>query len=278
MNAPPRSVVAGLLRVMRQVARSPVELAPVVVGQALQDLLPSRIACIALMHRAWAKVQVLAPPLDDWWKTLHVDAPDSVVVDAADFALQLDPAFRDPTLMRLAQIEAPTTLWFDDERRREPGRWVQPRHEEMVGRFDSPDRLYAACPLQQASDWVLMIVLARGGRETPFTPVDAATLRLLNDEVVSLIATELTPGTVSTAALDSADHIAALTGAQRRLLPLLAQGLSESDIAAKIFRSRHTVHDHVKQIYKTLNVSSRFDLVLRYGAVLSTLPTAAVGV
>jgi DNA-binding CsgD family transcriptional regulator len=51
-----------------------------------------------------------------------------------------------------------------------------------------------------------------------------------------------------------------ISPAGHAVLPLLAQGLSEAEIGKRIHRSPHTVHDHVKQIYRALGVSSRLEL------------------
>lgn len=51
-----------------------------------------------------------------------------------------------------------------------------------------------------------------------------------------------------------------LTPAQRRVLPLLVEGLSEPQVAATLNRSAHTIHDHTKTIYQTLGVSNRLQL------------------
>lgn len=53
-----------------------------------------------------------------------------------------------------------------------------------------------------------------------------------------------------------------LTDAQRNLLPLLAAGHSEREIALRTFRSVHTVRSHVKAIYARLGVRSRLSLAL----------------
>lgn len=55
-----------------------------------------------------------------------------------------------------------------------------------------------------------------------------------------------------------------LTPAQRNLLPYLLEGMAEEEIARKLFRSRHTVHDHIKRIYHALGVRSRLELVLKF--------------
>jgi DNA-binding NarL/FixJ family response regulator len=43
----------------------------------------------------------------------------------------------------------------------------------------------------------------------------------------------------------------------------LAQGVHIADIGAALAISRHTVGDHVKSIYRKLNISSRAEAALR---------------
>ncbi len=52
-----------------------------------------------------------------------------------------------------------------------------------------------------------------------------------------------------------------LSWAQRRVLLHLVDGLSEKDTADKLKISPHTVHNHVREIYATLNVHSRAELM-----------------
>lgn len=52
-----------------------------------------------------------------------------------------------------------------------------------------------------------------------------------------------------------------LTRSQREVLPMLISGMCEREIAKTLFRSPHTIHDHVKSIYATLGLSSRVALV-----------------
>lgn len=58
--------------------------------------------------------------------------------------------------------------------------------------------------------------------------------------------------------------VARVSPAQHRVLELLLTGMTEPEIAAKIDRSRHTVHDHTKAIYASLGVRSRVELVLLF--------------
>ncbi len=52
---------------------------------------------------------------------------------------------------------------------------------------------------------------------------------------------------------------------QRQILPMLIEGKTEREIASAMHRSPHTVHDHVKTIYATLGIASRFELLALWG-------------
>ncbi len=54
-----------------------------------------------------------------------------------------------------------------------------------------------------------------------------------------------------------------LTPREREVLALLAKGVSISGIAGEMGISRHTVGDHVKNLYRKLNISSRAEAALR---------------
>lgn len=60
------------------------------------------------------------------------------------------------------------------------------------------------------------------------------------------------------------DLVARLSSAQEKVLSHLLEGLTEPQIAGRIGRSRHTVHDHTKAIYAALNVRNRVQLVLEF--------------
>lgn len=54
-----------------------------------------------------------------------------------------------------------------------------------------------------------------------------------------------------------------LTPLEEHVLDLLAAGLAVPEIAARLSRSRHTVHDHVKSLHRKIGVNSRAELVAR---------------
>lgn len=47
---------------------------------------------------------------------------------------------------------------------------------------------------------------------------------------------------------------------QREILPLLTTGMSQRDISRVLGKSPHTIHDHTKMIYRTLEVHNRVEL------------------
>ncbi|MGW3007850.1 helix-turn-helix transcriptional regulator [Streptomyces sp. NPDC001219] len=57
---------------------------------------------------------------------------------------------------------------------------------------------------------------------------------------------------------------AALTGAERRVALLVAEGMTNQQVARAISRSPHTVNYHLRQIYRKLDVRSRVELARRF--------------
>ena len=51
-----------------------------------------------------------------------------------------------------------------------------------------------------------------------------------------------------------------LTETERRVAELVAQRLSNPEIAQQLFLSRHTVHTHVSHVLAKLGISSRLEL------------------
>ena len=76
-------------------------------------------------------------------------------------------------------------------------------------------------------------------------------------------------------AVSRPDLLANVSQAQQRVLELLLAGLTEPQIAERIGRSRHTVHDHTKAIYASLKVSNRVQLVLLFSSPAAAPAVAA---
>ena len=54
--------------------------------------------------------------------------------------------------------------------------------------------------------------------------------------------------------------LAGLTDTERAIADLVAQGLTNRQIAQRVFVSRHTVDFHLRSIYRKVDVTSRIDL------------------
>src|SRR5262249_27693718 len=77
---------------------------------------------------------------------------------------------------------------------------------------------------------------------------------------------------VETRSLDDAISVPALnidtpvplSPAERRVLDLLLQGDSERQAARRLGVSQHTVHNHIREIYRQLGVHSRAELMAQF--------------
>ncbi|MGO8692948.1 MAG: helix-turn-helix transcriptional regulator [Rectinemataceae bacterium] len=54
-----------------------------------------------------------------------------------------------------------------------------------------------------------------------------------------------------------------LTEREKEIVPLIIEGLSNEDIAAKLFISPHTVKNHITNIFRKAGVANRFELLKR---------------
>jgi DNA-binding CsgD family transcriptional regulator len=64
--------------------------------------------------------------------------------------------------------------------------------------------------------------------------------------------------------------LASLTDTERAIADLVAQGLTNRQIAERVFVSRHTVDFHLRSIFRKVDVTSRIDLtrqIVAQGAV-----------
>jgi DNA-binding CsgD family transcriptional regulator len=72
--------------------------------------------------------------------------------------------------------------------------------------------------------------------------------------------------TVHTGWLDAReepDRLATLSSGERQTVQLLLTGKSEAAIASMLGRSPHTIHSHVKRVYRKLGVASRAELIVK---------------
>ena len=169
----------------------------------------------------------------------------------------------------LALIRTPNVLSYPTIRAiyRRPGKLTVRSREQLV-----PDREWRLCtelnedrrPLGQDDTMIGLCQLAtdpsrrqlfsinRAVRDRRFGGRDRAFLRLFLEEVDGLAGTAL--------AVDETGPFAGLAPRQRQVLDALLEGDGEKQIAARLGLSRHTVHDHVKALYRRFDVGSRGEL------------------
>jgi DNA-binding CsgD family transcriptional regulator len=86
------------------------------------------------------------------------------------------------------------------------------------------------------------------------SPGEAALLRVLNNSAAQLAA--VTFG-------ERDEPISWLSPREQEVLDRLVLGMSVREISEELHRSPHTIHDHVKNLHKKLNASSRGELIAR---------------
>ncbi len=158
----------------------------------------------------------------------------------------------------------------DAARQRANDAWA----ESMVA--GSIDAVPLGPGLSDGPDWCAVLAPVRGQVATAIIGVQI--LGVLATQAMSKQVMSLMPaiessywrgiGRLSTRRLALLQRLA---DAPRRVVKLLAEGHSERDIALKINKSPHTVHDHVKTIYAVIGATKRADLI-RYWHGLESVP------
>jgi DNA-binding CsgD family transcriptional regulator len=97
------------------------------------------------------------------------------------------------------------------------------------------------------------------GPEFPFSPLFFFLVNVLN--VVTCIRYLLQPKEDAPAARPIPDF--ALSDREAEIAPLIIEGLSNEDIASRLFISPHTVKNHVTSIFRKAGVTNRFELLKR---------------
>jgi DNA-binding NarL/FixJ family response regulator len=144
--------------------------------------------------------------------------------------------------------------------------WMQARHPKVpavvISAFRTEEIIFAALRagaigylLKERDDLELGVALrsiAQGG-----APIDPAIAR----HILVWLAAQRTAAPPASATDAPAAPPVALTPRERRILELVAQGLSNRDMAESLSISRLTVECHTKNIYRKLAVNSRTEAV-----------------
>lgn len=127
-----------------------------------------------------------------------------------------------------------------------------------------------ACSLTNQPS-VVGIALSRSKRN--FTERDRAVLELLRPHLAAAFR-RVSVGARMASTIDRAERFAALTPREREVAVLVADGMSNAEIAAALTVSGKTVNAHLERIYRKLGVHRRTQLALLVAAQAAPLQVA----
>lgn len=175
-----------------------------------------------------------------------------------------DPTMRDPGLVEIARSSRSgaslTRPQLVDDRQ-----WFgSAAYQHLLRHHNLHDKLYGIVEISDP-DWTGIICVTRPAGAAPFGDRERWLMDLVRQELAPLVFE--TEAAQSRANTPEQAAWQALSRTQSVMVPMLMAGLTEQEIAERMHRSRHTVHDHVKRIYAALGVHSRVELVRRYGLI-----------
>ncbi len=184
---------------------------------------------------------------------------------------QAEPSMRDPLVAKACRARTPALFYARSGSRDHDGLDLGQGHPSLVSQLGISSRVLGFQPIPDEPNWIAGFALARQTPTPDFGPIENGVIELAHQHVLPA----MLKGEAATSR-EGRPHLAMaayekLGETQRALLPFLVEGLSEAEIAARIFRSRHTVHDHVKKIYRLLGVSNRVELALRFAPLLESM-------
>jgi DNA-binding CsgD family transcriptional regulator len=157
-------------------------------------------------------------------------------------------------LSRAAAIDDAT--WYDSEFFR-----------DVAKPLGIDDTIHSSQTLCEREVMSIVHVYRAAGAPSRFGPDDCAAVVLIHEHLLTRLRSDL-PAAVDLPPAASTAEGAVATGRlspkQRIALRLLLSGDSEKQIAAKLRRSPHTVHMHVKAVYRALGVTSRAELFSKF--------------
>ena len=129
--------------------------------------------------------------------------------------------------------------------------WYGSAHVNDERRTASIDHFVISHRVLGRTRWTHTMLLYRGWGERAFTEREVQWVELVHEELGALLAPEIDP-------------LRALSPRLLQTLQSLVRGDSEKVIADRMSISAHTVHEHVKALYRHFGVHSRSELLARW--------------
>lgn len=136
--------------------------------------------------------------------------------------------------------------------------WRSGRFDQHIQRMGLDTSVYSVVPLMERNGGLVSssAVFFRKPDRPDFDPVEA--------RVVHWVISECGPLHRDGLDVEHIDEMVSLTPRQRSVLVLLMDGLTQKQVADRLYLSTHTVGDHVKAVYRHFNVNSRAGLLRHF--------------
>ncbi|MBC8106327.1 MAG: response regulator transcription factor [Anaerolineae bacterium] len=158
-------------------------------------------------------------------------------------------------MLKLTSTESPVT--YRREQLVEDRAWYSsPYYEQRHQAMGVDHAIYSAMSFDGSRLVTAMGMYRSSGDRRRFTDRERSLMRMFHSQAQWLYECE-PPG-------DGSPVMVVLSPRQKQTLRLLLGGDAEKQIATKLSLSRHTVHEHVKAIYRSIGVSSRGELLSKF--------------
>ena len=154
-----------------------------------------------------------------------------------------------------ADMTAPHSPHSDADHPHPGSPWRHQLFDPIDQYFIIHDVLCLRLPL--SDDAVAVLAFVRCDPSGRFTADDHACRQQLRDPVADLLRRALVHATTASLSL----ALSRLSPKELQVARLLAEGRTEPQVAARLARSPHTIHTHVKSIYRKLNITTRQQLM-----------------
>ncbi len=199
------------------------------------------------------------------------------LIEAAWLASDLDSARYELAAMAAGPLDglAPWDMgefavWWQRCAMTEPfprpdARMVPQRRDELEGNYDRASKIWQALGMPYEAAITLMTTAEGAARVVPLLeelgalPAAKLAREKASREGIKLGIFKQKRGPYGAARA----HPLGLTAREIEVLELICQGLANSEISKRLFRSQRTIEHHVSSIFKKLNADSRIDVILR---------------